>query len=72
MARRREPHRPLTVGSSHWRGDGSPKVRFATQAEALSVAEERGRESGADLVAYRCAFCAGWHLGGRGGRRSDD
>jgi hypothetical protein len=72
MARRREPNRPFSLDGSHWRRDGRPKVRYRTQAEAASVAEERSRESGTELGVYRCTFCGGWHMGGRAGRADDD
>lgn len=71
MARRREPHRPLSLEASHWREDGRPKVRFRSQGEALGAADERGRESGAELGVYRCGFCGGWHMGRRSGRGGD-
>jgi hypothetical protein len=32
------------------------------------MADERRRESGADLNVYRCDFCAAWHMGSSGGR----
>src|ERR1039458_932447 len=34
---RRRVHRELALDSSHWRRDGQPKVRYATQGEALSA-----------------------------------
>jgi hypothetical protein len=45
-------------------------VRYPTQRDALSAADERGRESDVDLGVYRCDFCSGWHMG-RSGRRED-
>ena len=69
MVPRPRDHRPLAVDASHWREDGKPKVRFATEAEALVAAHERGRQAGTDLGVYRCAFCAGWHMGRRDSRR---
>jgi hypothetical protein len=45
-------------------------VRYPTQRDALSAADERGQESGVDLGVYRCDFCGGWHMG-RLGRRDD-
>jgi hypothetical protein len=69
--RRREPHRPLAIDSSHWRADGRAKVRFATRAQALVAAEDRGREAGTELGVYQCPFCGGWHMGRRDGRQSD-
>jgi hypothetical protein len=71
MARRRGPHRPLTLDSTHWRQDGQPKVRFRSQAEALGAAEDRTRESGVELGVYQCGFCGGWHMGRRSGRLTD-
>jgi hypothetical protein len=70
VPRRRHSYRPLSVRSSHWRADGQPKVRYPTQRDALSAADERGRESDVDLGVYRCDFCGGWHMG-RSGRRED-
>ncbi len=65
-----KPHRPLALDASHWRGDGRPKVRYPTRQDALVAAEERSREWGSKLGVYECAFCGGWHMGRRGGRRS--
>jgi hypothetical protein len=45
-----------------------PKAAFASQADALSVAEDRRRDSGAELSVYRCDVCAAWHMGNRNGR----
>ena len=41
----------------------------ASQAEALSVADERRDDTGLDLNVYRCDFCSGWHMGSAEGRR---
>jgi len=76
VPRRRQPHRPatgrpFTLDGSHWRGDGQAKVRYGSQGEALSAAEDRAREAGADLQVYRCEFCGGWHMGRRNGRDQD-
>ena len=62
---RRRVHRELALDSSHWRRDGQPKVRYATQGEALSAAEELGAESRTRLATYECPYCKGWHFGGR-------
>jgi hypothetical protein len=72
MARRREPHRPLTIDGSHWRADGQAKVRFSTQGAAQQAAADRSAESGAELGVYACDFCRGWHMGKRSGRPVDD
>jgi hypothetical protein len=45
-----------------------PKTAFANQADALSVADDRRRESGTDLSVYQCDVCAAWHMGNRNGR----
>ncbi|MGH9082516.1 MAG: hypothetical protein ACRDY3_12655 [Acidimicrobiales bacterium] len=45
-------------------------MSFPSEAAALSAAEDRARESGMDLAAYRCDFCGGWHMG-RTGRRPE-
>jgi hypothetical protein len=34
-----------------------------SRGEALSVAEERSHETGAQLEVYRCSVCSAWHLG---------
>lgn len=65
MPRRRAPHRELALDSSHWRRDGQPKVRYATQGEALNAAEERGANTGTRLAVYQCPYCNGWHMGSR-------
>ncbi len=67
MARRRRAHRELALDASHWRRDGRPKVRYASQGEALSAAEERSAGDDTTLGVYPCSFCDGWHMGSRGG-----
>jgi hypothetical protein len=52
-------------GREHWRSDGAPKSRFASQDEANRSALQLRLEAGADLDPYRCGFCHGWHLGNR-------
>jgi hypothetical protein len=59
--RRRE--QPRRTSLSHWRSDGQPKVRFATESEANKAAFGYRLEHGTDLLAYRCEICGGWHLG---------
>ncbi len=39
-----------------------------SRGEALSVAEERSRETGLELDVYRCAVCSAWHMGNPLGR----
>lgn len=39
-----------------------------SQGEALSVAEERSRETGLTLDVYRCTVCSAWHMGNPLGR----
>lgn len=51
---------------SHWRSDGAPKTRFASEAEANRFALQVRLEHGHDPAVYRCELCGGWHLGGRG------
>jgi hypothetical protein len=72
MARRREPHRPLTIDGSHWRADGQAKRRYPTAADAKWAAAERSEESDTELGVYRCDFCGGWHMGKRTGRSAED
>ncbi len=52
-------------GREHWRADGQPKTRFATQDEANRSSLQARLERGADLDPYQCTFCGGWHLGNR-------
>lgn len=61
----RPEHRPVSIAGSHWRADGQPKMRYETERQAMEAAELRGAESGVRLGTYRCAFCAGWHMGRR-------
>jgi hypothetical protein len=49
----------------HWRADGQPKTRFATQDEANRSSLQARLDRGADLDPYRCGLCGGWHLGNR-------
>jgi hypothetical protein len=51
----------------HWRADGRPKHRFATQAEANRSSLRLRLEEGADLDPYCCGICGGWHLGNKAG-----
>jgi len=60
--------RPFNPGS-HWRADGAPKTPYRSQAEALSVADERRQDTGVDLQVYRCDHCSAWHMGSPGSRR---
>jgi hypothetical protein len=55
------------VVRDHWRADGRPKVRFATEADANRESLRLRLEEGADLDPYPCSFCGDWHLGGRPG-----
>lgn len=41
------------------------KVRYATERKADDAAY-RARMEGASLAVYRCEWCDGWHLTGRG------
>ncbi len=59
----------MTLDASHWRADGQPKVRFGSRADALVAAYERAQDADAELGVYECAFCHGWHMGRRAGRR---
>lgn len=73
MAKARRPGRrprPETGGTSgglreHWREDGQPKSRFATQADANRWALQMRLEEGTDLHPYPCTYCGDWHLGTR-------
>jgi hypothetical protein len=54
---------------SHWRADGTPKAAYRSQAEALSVADERRYDTGLELTVYRCEVCSSWHMANAEGRR---
>ena len=61
---RRQPQPPSAPSErEHWRSDGLPKTRFATQDEANRSSLYHRLESGSDLDPYRCRICDGWHLG---------
>jgi len=51
------------VRLAHWRADGNPKVRYRTEADANRAGFAYRLEHGADLGAYECEYCSGWHLG---------
>ncbi|MGH9098470.1 MAG: hypothetical protein ACRDWB_13725 [Acidimicrobiales bacterium] len=53
------------AGREHWRSDGQPKTRFATQEEANRASLRLRLEESADLDPYECGYCHGWHLGTR-------
>ncbi len=55
--------RPIRL--EHWRADGQPKVRYATEADANRVSLQVRIEHGNDQVAYICQMCGGWHLANR-------
>jgi hypothetical protein len=59
--RRRET--PRRTRLSHWRADGQPKVRYASEADANRAAFGYRLDHGAELLPYKCEFCGGWHLG---------
>ncbi len=63
--RRPRTHRELRLDSSHWRRDGSAKVRFPSHTDALDAAAERSTEAGTTLAVYECPYCHGWHMGRR-------
>lgn len=47
----------------HWRVDGSPKVKFASEEDANRSAFRLRMEMHLDLEVYRCDICGYWHLG---------
>lgn len=51
--------------SEHFRRDGGPKHRYETLAEARDAAlkQRRVERSARRVVAYRCGFCGGFHIG---------
>lgn len=61
--RLRRADAPRRVRLSHWRADGEPKARFASQADAERAALQYRLEHRVDLRTYECEFCGGWHLG---------
>ncbi len=66
MASRRRLRRsgaPRPVRLPHFRADGEPKTRYRSEADANRAAFTARLDHGVDLVAYRCEFCGGWHLG---------
>ena len=65
MASRRRLRRKTAgpVRLPHWRADGQPKARFSSEQDANRAALGYRLEHGADLSAYECEICGGWHLG---------
>ncbi len=61
VRRNAEPRRPRL---EHFRADGAPKVRYRSKDDANRAALQYRLEHGADLGAYACEMCGGWHLGG--------
>lgn len=55
---------PSGLRLSHWRADGTVKVRYASKEQANRAALGRRLEYGQDSEVYLCEFCGGWHLGG--------
>jgi hypothetical protein len=67
MASKRRVRRAAEVRRprlAHWRADGEAKVRYRSEADANRAALQYRLEHGADLGAYECEMCGGWHLGG--------
>jgi len=68
MASRRRVRRqttPRPVRSPHHRADGQPKTRFGSEQDANRAAFSYRLDHGAELAAYQCDICGGWHLGNR-------
>jgi len=66
MASRRRLRRKSSSGPRrlpHWRADGQPKARFPSEVDANRAAFGYRLDHGADLTAYECEICGGWHLG---------
>jgi len=61
--RRRRQAAPNRARLPHWRADGQPKTRFGSEQEANRAAFGYRLDHGADLAAYACEICGGWHLG---------
>ncbi len=59
--RRQSPPRPVRL--PHYRADGQPKTRFSSESDANRAAFSYRLDHGADLAAYACDTCGGWHLG---------
>jgi hypothetical protein len=47
----------------HYRADGKPKTRFASEQDANRAAFSNRLDHGVDLAVYACDICGGWHLG---------
>ena len=60
---RKQAEAPRRVRLSHWRADGQPKTRYSSEQDANRATLQFRLDHGADLGAYVCEFCGGWHLG---------
>jgi len=49
------------IVGEHFRADGSPKRRFASEHDARMHIERYGH----NCFPYHCTVCDGWHLGTR-------
>jgi hypothetical protein len=63
--RRRRPTPPPPPAPGHFRRDGAPKNRYATEREAADAAHLRWVLDKVELDVYRCDLCNGWHMGKR-------
>lgn len=48
---------------SHYRIDGTHKVKYNTKATAKKAAEALTNKTGVYFSNYKCIFCDGYHLG---------
>ena len=56
---------PLRIASSHTDRNGSPKTRYHSILEARQAAAAAYAIHRADLEAYQCNHCNGFHIGNR-------
>jgi hypothetical protein len=47
----------------HLNADWKPKRSYATQQEAMAVADRQGHQEHRTLDAYKCDVCKEWHVG---------
>ncbi len=51
---------------------GKEKVAYPTKESALKSAAALEKKKGVHFSCYKCAFCAGWHIGKNRENKTDD
>ena len=63
--KQRVSHQPLRIAPSHTDRNGRPKQRYFSLLQARQAAAASYAINRADLEAYQCDHCKGFHIGNR-------